>query len=89
MMINIITPGTSSMNVSSFSAIQTIKYELLSQNKTALNVFKKEELLSEPVDKKLCRNLRQSAKLHKEEQKKNSALKEEKKVTVTKRKGSD
>ncbi|GBL81451.1 hypothetical protein AVEN_143725-1 [Araneus ventricosus] len=89
MMINIITPGTSSMNVSTFSTIQTIKYELLSQNKTALNVFKKEELLSEPVDKELCRNLRQSAKLHKEEQKKNLALKEEKKVTVTKRKGSD
>ncbi|GBM93203.1 hypothetical protein AVEN_143149-1 [Araneus ventricosus] len=89
MMINIITHGTSSMNVSTFSAIQTIKYELLSQNKTALNVFKKEEMSSEPVDKELRKNLRQSVKLHKEEQKKNLALEEEKKVTITKRKGSD
>ncbi|GBO44976.1 hypothetical protein AVEN_173335-1 [Araneus ventricosus] len=78
MMNNIITPGTSSMNVSTFSAIQTIKYELLSQNETAVNLFNKAEFLSEPVDKELCKNLRQSAKLHKEEQKKNLALKEEK-----------
>lgn len=41
LMNSIITPGTSRLNVSTFDAIQTVKYELMSQKKTAVSMFKK------------------------------------------------
>ena len=78
-MNNLITPGTSNLNINTFSSIQTVKYELFSQNKTSVNLFKKDNFLNEPVDRTLCKNLINSAKMYKEQQKKNVALKEEKK----------
>ena len=49
------------MNVDIYSAIQTVKYGLRTEQTTAIEKFTKTEYLHEKVDTTLCRNLRSSA----------------------------
>ncbi|GBL79039.1 hypothetical protein AVEN_76572-1 [Araneus ventricosus] len=48
----VITPGSNRLNVQSFDAIQTVKYEL------AAEFFLKGDFLHDPFDKNLCKNVR-------------------------------
>ncbi|GBN89833.1 60S ribosomal protein L32 [Araneus ventricosus] len=53
---NVITPGSNRLNVSTFNAMQCIKYELRSQKKkkkSAVCMFSKHDFLKEKVDPKL------------------------------------
>lgn len=78
LMNNIVTSNSSRMNVPTFSAFQTVKYELSSQKKSAVSCFAKKDYLRERVDRKLCKNMRSSFNSYKEEQSKNRSLKEKK-----------
>lgn len=67
LMNNILTPESSTMNVSTFSAIQTVKYELSAKKKSSVALFRKNDFLKDPVEKNLCKNLRTSCKRYTEE----------------------
>ena len=57
-MQEIVTKQRSSIQVQSFSAIQTVKYELQASGKTALQYFKRDDPLHTPVNIRLCKNMR-------------------------------
>lgn len=52
-MNDIINPKTNRMNVSTYAAIQNVKYELKSQKKTSLALFHRKDILRSPVDRQL------------------------------------
>lgn len=66
-MNSIITPGSSRMNVSTFNAIQSVKYHLMGEKKSAVEYFAKKDFLHEPVNKRLVQNLKSSHSSYKEE----------------------
>ena len=49
--------GSTSMNINTFSAIQTVKYTLQSRKMSAVNKFSRDESKFEPVDRRLCGNI--------------------------------
>ena len=53
------------LNIQTYSAIQTIKYQLKAEEKTAIQYFHKKDYLHEGVDKVLCRNMNTSNKEYK------------------------
>ncbi|GBO44948.1 hypothetical protein AVEN_100299-1 [Araneus ventricosus] len=75
---NVITPGSNKLNVSTFNAMQCIKYELCSQTKKnpAVCVFSKHDFLKEKVDPKLVRNVRNSRNVYFDKLKQNKSLRE-------------
>lgn len=77
LMNNIIKPGTNRLNISTFDAIQSVKYELMSQNKTSVSMFQKKDFLKEKIDPKLCYNIKTARKFYKEELLRNKTLREE------------
>ena len=46
------------MKISTFDAVQTVKYVLRSRGKTGIGMFKREDINMGPVDKTLCQNIR-------------------------------
>lgn len=64
-MKDIIKAKAGSMNISTFSAIQTVKYSLKSRNTTAVQCFKRPDTLHTPVDHVLVSALRKSASKYK------------------------
>ncbi|GBM63909.1 hypothetical protein AVEN_81637-1 [Araneus ventricosus] len=79
-MNNVITPGSNTLNVSTFNAMQCIKYELRSQKKkkkSAVCMFSKHDFLKEKVDPKLVRNVRNSRNVYFVKLKQNKSLREE------------
>ena len=61
------------------SSIQTVKYKLLSCDKSDLEFFKRDDYLHSPVHKQLCKNLQNAHKLYKEGLEKKKKEKESKK----------
>lgn len=76
LMGDIINPRSSRMNVETFNAIQSVKYGLKSRSTTALQLFKKKDILHTKVDKKLCINMRSAAKHQKDQWAQASAAKQ-------------
>ncbi|GBL87093.1 hypothetical protein AVEN_134551-1 [Araneus ventricosus] len=66
-MNSVITPGSNRLNVQSFDAIQTVKYELAAEKKTAAEFFLKGDFLHDPVDKNLCKNMRSACSSYRTE----------------------
>ncbi|KAL0151115.1 hypothetical protein M9458_053628, partial [Cirrhinus mrigala] len=46
-----------SMSISTLSAIQTVKHTMLTQKKTAVEMFNRENIKYGPVDQKMCQNI--------------------------------
>lgn len=53
---DIIDPRCTSMNIDTFSSIQTVKYTLVSRNQSAIEMFRRDYKFGE-VAKKLCSNI--------------------------------
>lgn len=56
-MNNIITSGRNRLKVSTFNAVQSVKYELLSQKKSSVSMFAKQDFLREKVNERLQKML--------------------------------
>ncbi|KAL1249185.1 hypothetical protein QQF64_020190 [Cirrhinus molitorella] len=56
-MSEIIDSKSGSMSISTLSAIQTVKHTMLTQKKTAVEMFNKENIKYGPVDQKMCQNI--------------------------------
>ena len=57
---NIIDQRSTSMNITTFSAIQTVKYTLQSRKMSAVDMFSRDESKFEPVDRRQQRQLKVS-----------------------------
>lgn len=55
---DIIDNKSTSMTMATFNSIQTTKYALRSRGQTAIQLFKREDVKLDKVDKVLCRNIR-------------------------------
>ncbi|GBM66569.1 hypothetical protein AVEN_251983-1 [Araneus ventricosus] len=60
-MNSVITSKTNRLSVESFDAIQTVKYELMSEKKYAVQLYKKKDYLKDKVVRSLCRNMNSSS----------------------------
>ncbi|XP_060758384.1 uncharacterized protein LOC132869046 [Neoarius graeffei] len=56
-MSEIIDSKSGSMSISTLSAIQTVKHTMLTQKKTAVEMFNREDIKYGPVDQKMCQNI--------------------------------
>lgn len=65
-MNSVVTSSTNRLTVESFDAIQTVKYELMSQKKSAVELFRKKDYVKDKVDKNLCRNMNSASKNYRE-----------------------
>lgn len=61
-MNNIVTSKTNSLDVSTLSCLQSVRYHLKAEKKTALSYFDKQDYLHDPVCSSLVRNMRTSWK---------------------------
>lgn len=52
------------LQISTFAAMQTVKYEMRSADKTALEYFWRKDYLHDPVSSKLCKNMARSYKTY-------------------------
>ncbi|XP_072042205.1 uncharacterized protein, partial [Amphiura filiformis] len=75
---NVLDHSKGQMNVSTFAAIQTIKYHIKSSKKSSLQYFKRKDHLYDPVNTRVCKNLRKSYKLYQTDLEKEKAESEEK-----------
>lgn len=64
LMNEVIDHRSGNMNIPTFNAIQTVKYTLQSREKTAVELFKREDVNGE-VDRTLCKNIRSAAATYK------------------------
>ncbi|KAL8588059.1 hypothetical protein ACOMHN_012097 [Nucella lapillus] len=71
------------MAVSTFSAIQTVKYALQSSGQSAVACFYRKDKLYTPVNKKLCQLMRGAWKKHKEEQAAQREIEEAKRTALS------
>ncbi|KAM9386326.1 uncharacterized protein KZ484_007857 [Pholidichthys leucotaenia] len=83
LMGDIIDCKSTRMDNKTFSATQSVKYGLKARNATALQHFRKKEVLHTPVDRNLCVNMRGAAKMQKEEWAKAAATKKKRLETLT------
>jgi len=81
-MKDIIDPGSSNMNLSTYSAMQTVKYELKSQKKSAIELFERGDPVFDPVNLKICRSVRGAASVYKKQLKARSEEKEAEKLKM-------
>ena len=70
------------MDISAFSAIQTIKYSLKSRNVKSVECFKRDDILQTPVDPALVSSLGNSVSKYKLATKKNRKLKEKQRAEM-------
>ena len=61
-MNNIVTSKTNSLDVSTLSCLQSVRYHLKAEKKTALSYFDKKDFLHDPVSSTLVRNMKSSWK---------------------------
>lgn len=59
-MNDVIDNKSGRLNLETYSAIQTIKYRLSADGKTAIQFFQKKDYMHETVDKMLCKNMSSS-----------------------------
>lgn len=64
-MNDIIDTRSPNMNISTFNAMQTVKYTLQSRQKTTVEMFKQEDARFGEVDQRLCRNIRSAGAVDK------------------------
>ncbi|XP_034534681.1 uncharacterized protein LOC117809114 [Notolabrus celidotus] len=77
LMNNVIDQRSGNMNVSTFNAIQTVKYTLQSRKKTAVELFRREDAKFGEVDRTLCKNINSAAATYTHQQKKNQKEKQQ------------
>ena len=65
------------MNVPTFNAIQTVKYTLQSRGKTAVELFRREDVKFGEVDRTLCKNINSAAATYKHQQQMNQKEKQQ------------
>ena len=75
----VLDPQSSRLNVTSLSAIQTIKYSLKASGESATKFFRRDRVALDPVDGRLSANMRSSYAEYKKEQEAALREKEEKK----------
>lgn len=68
LMNDIIDHRSGNMNVSTFNAIQTVKYTLQSREKTAVEFFRRDDNKYGEVDRTLCKNIRSAGTTNKKQQ---------------------
>lgn len=56
-MNEVIDSHSGNMNVSTFNAVQTVKYNHQAREKTAMELFRREDVRYGEVDRILCRNI--------------------------------
>ena len=54
---NIIDQRSTSMNISTFSAVQTVKYALLCRKQSGVEMFRQDDVKFSVVDRRLCGNI--------------------------------
>ena len=64
LMQQVMNTNTPSLQVESLSAVQTVKYELKSSGKSALEYFDRD--IHDPINPRLCRNMRTAYKQYQE-----------------------
>ena len=62
---DVIDDSSTHMNISTYSAIQSIKYNLHSKKTSAIEMFKQDDILHDPVDRVLVANIRTANRAHK------------------------
>ncbi|KAJ4929459.1 hypothetical protein JOQ06_005067 [Pogonophryne albipinna] len=77
LMNEIIDQRSGNMNVPTFNAIQTVKYTLQSRGKTAVQLFRMEDVKFGEVDRTLCKNINSAAATYKRQQKMNQKEKQQ------------
>ena len=82
MMGSVIHSGTTRLDVSTFAAIQTVKYSLLAANKNAVQYFTCSDRLHDPVNARLVRNMRKASRVQEADKKKSKEAKDEKKKSL-------
>ena len=70
------------MYIKTFSSIQTVKYHLKSEKSSACKHFSRPDVINDPVDVKLCRNMKRAYKEYQEDKAKEMASENEKRLTV-------
>lgn len=73
-MKDILKTKSGNMLISTFSAIQTVKYSLRSRNTRAVECFQRKDVLHTPVDPALVKAIRDSASKHKKHRQKQTEL---------------
>ncbi|XP_059891711.1 uncharacterized protein LOC132445645 [Gadus macrocephalus] len=76
-MNDVIDQRSSNMNVPTFNAIQTVKYTLQSRGKTAMQLYRMEDVKFGEVDRTLCKNINSAAATYKRQQKMNQEEKQQ------------
>ena len=66
----------SNMKISTFDAVQTVKYVLRSRGKTGIGMFKRDDINMGPVDKTLCQNIRAAGRRDKTDRGKRTEAKQ-------------
>ena len=76
LMQQVMHKGIASLHVRTFAAIQTVKYELNSSNKSAIQYFDRD--IHGPINPQLCRNMKVAYKHHQQHKEEVNEKKEEK-----------
>ncbi|XP_051512226.1 uncharacterized protein LOC127416743 [Myxocyprinus asiaticus] len=71
LMGDIIDPRSTSMNIATFSAIQTVKYTLQSRKQCAIEMFSRDDVKFGTVDRRLCSNINSAGTRDKAQRQKN------------------
>lgn len=79
---DIIDPKSSNMNISTFDAVQAVKYTIRARGMSATVMFKIEDEKFGPVDRRLCQNIRPAEGRNKEQRADQRAREKEKPVGV-------
>src|SRR4029434_4623213 len=66
----------SNMKISTFDAVQTVKYVLRSRGKTGIGMFKRDDINMGPLDKTLCTNMRAAGRRDKTDRGKRTEAKQ-------------
>lgn len=77
---HVIDNQSTSMDISTYSAYQTIKYNLRSRNTTSVALYKRIHALHAPINKAMCRSIRNAASIHKQKTSNNLLLKRKRQV---------
>ncbi|CAL8319557.1 unnamed protein product [Arctogadus glacialis] len=80
LMNEILDPRSGNMKISTFCAIQKVKYTLQSREKTAVELFKREDVRYGEVDRTLCKNIRSAGSTDKLQRQQNMLEKQRQQI---------
>ena len=78
-MSNIIQPGRSRLNMTTYDSLQTVTYQLMAEEKSSTDYFYKTDPIHDPIDPMLVQNMKSAYKTYNSEQDKIKSKKEAKK----------